>query len=160
MLGKSLVYLDANVLIPSVTRGLLIIGAVSSDFRATDNIKDFGTDDLTQLSISVVTPDLFLSTRLEELSYLEVLMVLTEGRTREPRTPAGIHGREVAPQLPALAAKFASTLDVALDPPTKRPMTEVFRGRRCVRCESVLSRSGQPLCELCQPAAVTPASVC
>ncbi len=33
MPGKSLVYLDANILIPSVTRGLLIIGAVSSDYR-------------------------------------------------------------------------------------------------------------------------------
>lgn len=172
---KSLVYLDANVLIPSVTRGLLIIGAVSSDFRVcwtefgeaeaqrhqhpraaklsdlrlrfgwnvlvpegdatgmvdtdqkdrshlaaahspgacliiTENIKDFGNADLDWLSMSVVAPDLFLSVRLEEHSYVEVLNTLVEGRTREPSTPVGIHGQEVAPRLPMLADRFAPSM--------------------------------------------------
>ena len=216
MTAPSLVYLDANVLIPSVTRGLLIIGALSSNFRVcwsefgeteahrhqhanaakiadlrrrfgwevlvpeveiadmldtdlkdmphlaaahaagarlliTDNIKDFGADDLNRLSMSVVTPDLFLSTRLDEHDYVGVLETLAEGRTREPRTADGIHGQEIAPRLPLLARKFAATFKVPLDPPAQNPMTEMFRGCRCVRCERVLSNTGGSFCEACHP---------
>ncbi len=211
---KSLVYLDANVLIPSVTRGLLIIGAVFSDYRVcwsefgeteaqrhqheraakisdlrrrfgwdvlvseaeiadmvdtdpkdqphiaaahaagasvivTENIKDFGVVDLDRLSMSAVTPELFLSVRLEEQGYVGVLETLAEGRTRDPRTPAGIHGREVAPRLPALAEKFESTFDIQMDPPANGAMAENFRGFRCVLCEQVLMTSDRPLCDPC-----------
>jgi hypothetical protein len=214
---KSRIYLDANVLIPSVTRGLLIIGAVTSDYlvcwseygeaeaqrhqheRAaklsdlrrrfgwnvlvpeadllgmedtdpkdqphlaaahaagarlivTENIKDFGVADLARLSMAVVVPDLFLSLRLEERSYVEVLSTLAEGRDREPRTPAGIHGREVSPRLPRVAGAFATAFDVPLEPPVNGPMAETFRGFRCVRCEETLVRSGHPLCDSCRSA--------
>lgn len=218
---KSLVYLDANVLIPSVTRGLLIIGAVTSDFRVcwsafgesealrhqhpnaakisdlrrrfgwkvlvgegdvagmvdtdpkdqphlasahaagahliiTDNIKDFGASDLDRLSMFVVTPDLFLSTRLEEHSYVEVLRALANGRTREPTTASGIHSQEVAPRLPRLAGRFAATFEAPLSPPEKNPMTELFRGSRCVRCEGVFHTPGaDSQCAPCRALAET-----
>lgn len=217
MPGKSLVYLDANILIPSVTRGLLIIGAVSSGYRVcwsgfgeaeaerhqheraakisdlrrrfgwdvlipeadvagmvdtdpkdqphlaaahaagarlviTENIKDFGVVDLDELSMSVVIPDLFLGLRLKRQSYVGVMEILAEGRTRDPRTPAGIHSREVAPRLPMLAEKFESTFDTHLDPPVKAPMVEIFRGFRCVRCEGSLTSSDRPLCDSCRTA--------
>lgn len=223
MPGKSPVYLDANVLIPSVTRGLLIIGALTSDFRVcwsgfgeaeaerhqheraakisdlrirfgwevlvpemdpadmedtdpkdqphlaaahaagarpivTENIKDFGLADLASLSMSVVAPDLFLSTRLTENSYVDVLDALAAGRTRDPRTPEGIHSQEVAPRLPALAEKFVSTLDVPLGAPAKGAMAEIFRGYRCVCCEDEMPNSDHPLCGSCRPSAPDEAS--
>lgn len=210
------VYLDANVLVPSVTRGLLVIGAVTSGFEVrwsefgegeaerhqheraskisdlrrrfgwrvlvpdgdvggmvdtdpkdqphmaaahaagarlivTENIKDFGCEDLRRLSMSVVTPDVFLSVRLEEQSYTGVLEALAGGRTRDPRTPEAIHGREVASLLPTLAQKFASTYDVPLAAPARGAIAESFRGVRCVACEAVSVRSADPLCDLCRP---------
>lgn len=117
----------------------------------TNNIKDFGCEDLSRLSMSVVTPDLFLSLRLDEQTYVGVLETLAEGRQRDPRTPAGIHGQEVARQLPTLALTFMSTFDTPLAPPAHNPMAEVFRGCRCVRCEELLDLAGHsPICDSCR----------
>lgn len=124
--------------------------AAGAHLLITDNIKDFGADDLDRLSMSAVTPDLFLSTRLDEHSYVEVLETLAKGRSREPRTAEGIHGQEVAPRLPLLARTFASSFDVPRDPPAQNPMTEIFRGCRCVRCEEILDQSDDQLCETCR----------
>lgn len=222
--AKGLVYLDANVLIPSVTRGLLIIGAVTSDFRVcwsafgeaeaerhqheraakisdlrkrfgwdvlvpesdavamidtdlkdrphlaaaheadarvviTENIKDFGLADLRAFSMSVVTPDVFLSARLTENSYVGALEALARGRTRDPRSPGGIHAQEVAPHLPALAEKFASTFGAPLEQPAKGAMSEVFRGFRCIRCENTMTTSDDPLCDSCRSASLDEAAV-
>lgn len=118
----------------------------------TENIKDFGLADLRALSMSAVTPDLFLSTRLDENSYVSVLEALARGRTRDPRTPEGIHGQEVALRLPALAEKFSFTFDVPLRQPASGTMSEVFRGFRCICCENAMTTSNRPLCDSCRPA--------
>lgn len=214
MAVKRPVYLDANVLIPSITRGLLIIGAVTSDYAVkwsrfgeeeaerhqhqgaskiselrsrfgwdvlvanvapvgmvdtdvkdqphlsaahaagarliiTDNIKDFGLEDLSRLSMSAVTPDLFLSIRLDSSSYTTVLDSLARGRTRDPKTPTDIHRIEVARMLPSVANAFAATYGVTLEEPVKGDMTHTFRGVRCVRCEQVMDASTTPLCPSC-----------
>ncbi|MFZ2238047.1 MAG: hypothetical protein WAV90_00730 [Gordonia amarae] len=133
----ALVYLDANVLVPSYTRTLLIMSAPMSDFTVvwslhaeteaerhqesaatrisalrkrfgwevlvpdgevqladtddkdkpilsaaslagaelviTENVKDFGVDDLARLQMSAVHPDLFLAHRLGVETYRDIL---------------------------------------------------------------------------------------
>lgn len=73
------VYLDVNALVPSFrfTRTLLVIAAdtkdrpilsaaslARADLVITENIKDFGAEDLARLQMSAVHPDLFPANHL------------------------------------------------------------------------------------------------
>lgn len=204
--GRTLVYLDANVLAAGISRTLLLLSAPLSSFRTvwspyaeaeaarhqpsrakpigeireqyelrtvpdaespvplidtdpkdrpilasaaaararfviTENVKDFGAADLRALSMSVVHPDLFLTTRVTEQTYRFVLDAIAANRTREPRTAAAIHASEVAKKLPTLFAAHKKTFGVeAAELTGARPKLS-FRGVRCVRCTRPLTDS-------------------
>lgn len=192
----TLVYLDANVLVPSYTRTLLIMAAPLSDFTVcwslhaeaeterhqnkgavpisvlrdrfgwdalvsdgevelndtevkdrpilsasalagasfvvTENIKDFGKDDLSRLQMSAVHPDLFLAHRLSVDTYRQLLGRLAKARTRVPNTAAEIHRVETGERLPLLARRMRDTYEVTVAQPTKgRTELHISRGALC-----------------------------
>lgn len=166
----TLVYLDANVLVPSYTRTLLVMAAPLSDFTVawslhaeaeaerhqaagavpisalrrrfgwdalvpdgdielddtdakdkpilsaaslagasfivTENVRDFGTRDLSRLQMSAVHPDLFLASRLSIETYRDVLGRLAKARTRQPWTAEDIHRVETGERLSLLAQRM------------------------------------------------------
>ena len=198
-----LVYLDANVLVPSYTRTLLVMAAPLSDFTVcwslhaeaeaerhqdagaipisalrrrfgwdslvpdgdielddtdskdrpilsaasrasatfviTENVKDFGTRDMSGLQMSEVHPDLFLAHRLSVETYTDVLLRLAKVRRREPNTAEGIHRVETGQRLPLLAQRMKAVFSVQPDPPAKGAPRLTFRGVRCVSCGKSLA---------------------
>lgn len=208
-----LVYLDANVLVPSYTRTLLVMVAPLSDFTVvwslhseaeaerhqeagavpistlrrrfgwdalvldgdiklddtdakdkpilsaaslagasfivTENIKDFGARDLARLQMSAVHPDLFLANRLSIDTYRNVLGRLAKARTREPRTPEGIHRVETGERLPLLANRMRAAYAIEPSPSAQRTPRLTFRGARCVTCGKLLASVGSPELGVC-----------
>lgn len=200
----ALVYLDANVLVPSYTRTLLVMAAPSSDFAVvwslhaeaeverhqeadavrisalrkrfgwdalvpdgdiqlddtdakdkpilsaaslagadliiTENVKDFGAQDLARLQMSAAHPDLFLANRLSVETYRDILTRLARTRSNQPNTPEEIHRGETGERLPLLAARMKEAFPVDVAPPSKGSPRLTFRGVRCVSC-------GQPLAD-------------
>lgn len=214
----ALVFLDANVLVPSYTRTLLVMAAPLSDFTVvwslhaeaeaerhqeagavpisalrrrfgwdalvpdgdvelddtdakdrpilsaaslagasfivTENIKDFGEQDLARLQMSAVHPDLFLASRLSIQTYRDVLGRLAKGRTREPRTAEGIHRVETGERLPLLAQRMRAAYTVDPSPPTQRTPRLTFRGVRCVACGKQPTGAGTLTLGVCSECSV------
>lgn len=213
----TLVYLDANVLVPSFTRTLLIMGASLSDFTVcwslhaeaeaerhqsegaisiselrarfgwdaivsdgevelhdtdtkdrpilsaavlagasfvvTENIRDFGKEDLLQFQMSAVHPDVFLTYHLTTSAYREVLERLAKARTRAPNTASEIHRFETGERLPLLAQRMKDAFDITVAQPTKGVPSLVARGVRCVSCDSVIDRADglvHGMCKSCE----------
>ncbi|MFT4163916.1 MAG: PIN domain-containing protein [Microlunatus sp.] len=207
-----LVYLDANVLVPSYPRTLLIMAAPLSDFAVvwslhaeaeaerhqesgaapisalrkrfgwdvlvpdgevelddtdakdkpiisaaslagadlivTENVKDFGVQDLDRLRMSAVHPDLFLSRRLSTETYRDILGRLAKTRTREPNTATEMHRIETGERLPLLAGRMKHAYPVELASPLKSSPRIAFRGVRCVACVELLTTPSSTL-DLC-----------
>lgn len=199
----TLVYLDANVLVPSYTRTLLVMAAPLSDFTVvwslhaeveaerhqdvgaapisvlrkrfgwdalvtdgdielddtdtkdkpilsaaslagaglviTENVKDFGVQDLARLQMSAVHPDLFLANRLGVEIYRDVLTRLARTRSKQPNTAEEIHRIEAGERLPLLAARMKEAFPVKVAPPSKGAPRLTFRGVRCVSCGQLLA---------------------
>lgn len=199
----TLVYLDANVLVPSYTRTLLAMAAPLSDFTAvwsihaeseaerhqapgaapisvlrkrfgwdalvpdgyvelddtdakdkpilsaaslagadlviTENVKDFGVQDLARLQMSAVHPDLFLAHRLGVETYRDILARLARSRSKKPNNAADMHRIESGERLPLLAARMEEAFPVAVAPPSKGPPRLTFRGVKCVSCGQLAS---------------------
>jgi hypothetical protein len=57
-----------------------------ADLVLTENVKDFGVQDLTRLRMSAVHPDLFLASRLSIETYRDILARLARARRRKPNT--------------------------------------------------------------------------
>lgn len=203
-MAKPLIFLDANVLVGSLSRTLLIMSAPLSDFQVTwslyaegealrhqngaatpinvlrqrhgwtivrdgelpeplvdtdpkdmpilaaaalagakfvvtQNIADFGRQDLARLRMSAVHPDLFLSHRLTQAVYRQILGDLAATRSKEPKTPAGIHSVEVGGYLPRLAIAMRQVFPVPPIPAHQNPLRLSFRGYRCVVCARPLT---------------------
>lgn len=85
--------------------------------------------------MSAVHPDLFLTQRVSEDSYIRVLEELSAVRYRFPKTPADIHAFEIPKKLPRLFEQHKVVLGV-LEPGV--PLAGVaklsFRGVCCTRC--------------------------
>ncbi|MCB1255921.1 MAG: hypothetical protein KDB26_02375 [Microthrixaceae bacterium] len=209
----TLVYLDANVLVPSYTRTLLIMAAPLSNFTVcwslhaeaeaerhqsegavpismlrarfgwdalvpdgnieledtdikdrpilsaaaltgasfvvTENMKDFGQEDLVRLRMSAVHPDLFLAHRLSVDTYREVLGRLAKARTRLPNTAADMHRDETGERLPLLARRMRDAYEVTVAQSTKGAPSLAFRGVRCVSCDKSVNRSGMLVSGVC-----------
>ena len=105
-----------------------------ANFVVTENIADFGRQDLARLRMSAVHPDLFLSMRLTKTAYRMVLDDLAATRSMQPKTPDGIHSVEVGGYLPRLAATMRSEFPSPPIRPHQHPPRLSFRGYRCVIC--------------------------
>jgi len=190
----TLVYLDANVLVPSYTRTLLVMAAPLSDFTViwslhaeaeaerhqesgaapisvlrkrfgwdalvpdgdielddtdpkdkpilsaaslagadlviTENVKDFGVQDLASLEMSAAHPDLVLANRLSVEAYSDILTRLARTRSKQPNTAEEIHSIETGERLPLLAARMKEAFPVEVAPPSKGAPRLTFRGVR------------------------------
>lgn len=123
--------------------------AAGATFVVSENVTDFGEQDLATLSMSVVHPDLFLATRVTADDYLFVLDAMCRKRTREPRTPVGIHALEVSRKLPLLYARRSEVLGVEPGVVAVHPAKVQFRGVRCIRCARAFREPGELVGGLC-----------
>lgn len=105
-----------------------------ADFVITENVKDFGAEDLTRLTMSAVHPDFFLAKRLTVETYRDTLTRLAMTRSKEPDTAEEMHRIETGERLPLLAARMADAYSVTPLPAAKGQPRLKFRGVRCASC--------------------------
>ena len=123
--------------------------AAGAEFVITENVKDFGINDLAVLSMSAVHPDLFLTARMTREEYKFVLDAIAEKRQRDPRTPTAIHATEAAGKLPYLFLAHRDALGVDPAIQASKPARLRFRGVRCVRCATIAPQPWELIEGLC-----------
>ena len=111
---------DRHVLAAAAQAGIALI--------VSRNVSDFGMADLIAAKAAVVHPDLFLATALTPTVYWDVLQDLASHRTRDPRTPEGLHAALGAghPRLHSAMRDVFPGVDAV--PSHHNPPTEIFRG--------------------------------
>lgn len=117
-------------------------------FVVTADVDDLGAADLASLRMTAIHPDLFMGLRFSRRVYLHALDLLVANMKNPPRTAADMHtllGR----QHPRLVAAHADAFDVEVAAPAHREPRELFRGVRCVSCETVADESGDLVLGLC-----------
>lgn len=104
----------------------------------TEDVDDFGLTDLVEAGISAVNPDLFMAVRLTGRAYEQAIRGLILNRQRPPNTATAMHAA-IAKQHPRLFRAHAEVFG-PVDPaePTHNEPAVVFRGGRCVVCDSVV----------------------
>lgn len=132
---------DRQVLADAAAAGALFI--------VTEDADDFADDDLQEVGLAAVNPDLFLATRATGIGYLEALEFIS-GLARDPRvTPEELHvrlGRAHPLTVQAHGACFASAPMAA----SHNPPAVLYRGMLCLQCLQI----GSPvtplgICETC-----------
>ena len=112
--------------------------AAGASYLITEDVDDYGSDDLAGVGVSAVNPDLFLAERLTRDAYSTVITLFVERQVNPPATPAQFHAA-IARQHPRLFAAHADLYDVEpilgvqLEPKVR------FRGSRCLRCEQIVA---------------------
>lgn len=112
--------------------------AAGARFLITEDVDDYGLDDLASVGISAVNPDLFLAERLTRDAYSTVIDLFVERQLNPPTMPAQFHAA-IAKQHPRLFAAHADLYDI---PPERGMHSEpavIFRGSRCLRCERIVA---------------------
>lgn len=128
--------------------------ACGARFLVTENVADFGIDDLRRCGIAAVHHDLFLAHHLTRDGYATALQALSENMRNPARTPATVHAA-VARQHPLLFATHADLYPVEPATTVDRPPSVAFRGRFCIRCGAPVA-DGVPQTGLgpeCRPSA-------
>jgi len=104
-----------------------------AQFIITENVQDFGIEDLVATKITAVNPDLFLAERVTDAGYTEALNRMAALMTHPPRTPEELHtalGRQHPRTVDAHRACFTAHPMSA----THHPPATLYRGERCLRC--------------------------
>ena len=99
----------------------------------SQNVSDYGWQDLERLNLVVVHPDLFLARVLTRSAYLAILESLAGHSTGDLAAPATIHaslGRTHPLLTAAMHEAFPDVTPVAAEASPR----EVFRGYRCLVC--------------------------
>ncbi|WP_448071816.1 hypothetical protein [Georgenia yuyongxinii] len=112
--------------------------AAGARFLVTEDVDDFGLEDLVRAGVSAVNPDLFLAERMTRESYVYAIELFGPTQTRPRREPERIHAT-IAKQHPLLFAAHADLYDVEPAQSEHEPPELLFRGLRCIRCEAVVS---------------------
>ena len=112
--------------------------AAGARFLVTEDVDDYGLDDLASVGISAVNPDLFLAERLTREAYSVVILRFVELQVNPPTTPAQFHAA-IAKQHPHLFAAHADLYDIAPERGVHREPAVIFRGTRCLRCERIVA---------------------
>lgn len=85
--------------------------AAGARFLVTEDVDDYGLDDLASVGISAVNPDLFLAARLARDAYWTVINLFVERQLDPPTTPVQFHAA-IAKNHPRLFAAHADPYDV------------------------------------------------
>jgi hypothetical protein len=107
-------------------------------FLVTEDVDDFGVDDLASVGISAVHPDLFLAARLAREGYQAVIDLFVTRQVNPPTTSAQFHAA-IARQHRRLFAALADLYDIAPVTSGEPEPQHLFRGARCLRCERTLT---------------------
>lgn len=122
--------------------------AARASFLVTGNVVDFAYADLAALRLTAIHPDLFMALRFGRHGYLRTLDLFVSNMKNPPRTIAEMHAL-LGRQHPRLVAAQADAFNVEVAEPAHPEPSELFRGVRCVRCESVVEAGGKLLLGLC-----------
>ena len=122
----------------------ILADAVAADahFLVTEDVDDYGQDDLADVGISAVNPDLFLAERLTRDAYAAVIDLFVERQVDPPSTRAQVHAA-IAKQHPRLFAAHASLYDVEPKLSVHTEPSVIFRGPRCIRCGLIMTDPGE-----------------
>lgn len=112
--------------------------AAGAQFLVTEDVDDFGLDDLASVGISAVNPDLFLAERLTRDAYATVIDLFVERQIDPPTTTAQFHAA-IAKNHPRLFAAHADLYDIAPELSVHPEPAVIFRGTRCLRCERIVA---------------------
>lgn len=111
--------------------------AAGARFIVTEDVDDYGLDDLASVGISAVNPDLFLAERLTRAAYTFVIQRFVELQVNPPTTPAQFHAA-IAKNHPRLFATHADLYEVEPERGIHGEPEVIFRGTRCLRCEQIV----------------------
>lgn len=112
--------------------------AAGVSYVITEDVDDYGSDDLAGVGVSAVNPDLFLAERLTRDAYSVVITLFVERQVNPPVTPAQFHAA-IARQHPRLFAAHADLYDVEPVLGGHPEPKVMFRGSRCLRCEQIVA---------------------
>lgn len=110
--------------------------AAAARFLITEDVDDFGLNDLMDVGISAVNPDLFLAERLTREAYEAVIELFVKRQVNPPTTPAKLHAA-LARQHPRLFAAHADLFDIRPQRSGHPEPSVIFRGTRCLRSERI-----------------------
>lgn len=110
--------------------------AAGAVYLITEDVDDFAEEDLVSVGISAVNPDLFLSIRLTDDAYRDVLETIGRNRRRPPSTPEEIHAA-LGRNHPLLTQRFAALYSSKVADRVQGEPAVIFRGTRCVRCATI-----------------------
>lgn len=112
--------------------------AAGARFIVTEDVDDYGLDDLASVGISAVNPDLFLAERLTRAAYTFVVQRFVEFQVNPPTTPAQFHAA-IAKSHPRLFATHADLYEVEPERGLHGEPEVIFCGTRCLRCEQIIA---------------------
>jgi len=123
--------------------------AAEALFLITEDVDDFGHEDLMSAGITAVNPDLFMSIKATPAAYREALGLMVQ-RFRNPRRSVGqLHerlGRAHPLTARAQAAQFPGEEPLS---PTHNAPAELYRGNRCLNCLQTGPSVTLGLCPAC-----------
>lgn len=112
--------------------------AAGASYLITEDVDDYGSDDLVGVGVAAANPDLFLAERLTRGAYSAVIALFVERQVNPPATPAQFHAA-IARQHPRLFAAHAGLYDVQPFLGTHLEPKVMFRGSRCLHCEQIVA---------------------
>lgn len=120
----------------------ILADAVSSGtkFLITEDVDDYGFDDLAGVEISAVTPDLFLAERLTSEAYRVSINLFVERQVNPPTSAEEFHSA-LGRQHPRLVSAQAHMFNQMPQMPLHAEPAVVFRGTRCLRSERIVEDS-------------------
>lgn len=114
----------------------------------TEDVDDFAETDLVGVGVSAVNPDLFLSIKLTRDAHAFVIETLEKTRSNPRRTAAELHAG-IAQQHPRLFSAHADLYDIEPVTSAHAPPLVLFRGTRCLSCETIVAQPGELIDGLC-----------
>jgi len=132
---------DRQVLADAVAAGAVFI--------ITEDVDDFGYDDLRSVGITAVNPDLFMSIEVTSGAYREALDLMVQRFRAPQRTVGQLHARIGRAHPLTAHAQAAHYPDDEPMPATHNPPAELCRGDRCINCLQLTQTLTLGLCPKC-----------
>lgn len=112
--------------------------AARARFIVTEDVDDYGLDDLVSVGISAVNPDLFLAERMTGAAYTFAIQRFVKLQVSPPTTSEQFHAA-IAKNHPRLFAAHAGLFEVEPEGGVHGEPEVIFRGTRCLRCERIVA---------------------
>lgn len=122
---------DRHVLAAATAVGITVV--------VTRNVHDFGHTDLHNAQACAVHPDMFMSHMATITGYRDVLEAMAESRQRPPNTASALHAAIGAghPRLFTAMREAYPGVEPSVSP--HAPPVELFRGAKCLLCDTLLN---------------------